>query len=196
MKIGFGPSSRFLLLMLLGACSRRTGSGGIAERYETDGPAASPAGSVPGAAPSFPDPVAPPQGTGPYEHPFLRDDGHRRDHAIVGDAEISGGTVTNADRVVAGMRAGFRACYHRGLASDPEQRGSLRITAKLDAYGGVINATADRAGHLSQETTDCVLRRVQAATFAAPVGGQVSVIFSITFDKGPLEPGDGGSFRG
>jgi hypothetical protein len=193
MKIAVGPSSRFFLLALLGACSRRLSSEVMAERDGTDGAAARPAGSVPDPAPTLADPMTPPQGSGPYEHPFLRNYGRGHGQAIVGETEISGGVVTNADSVVAGMRAGFRACYNRALVSNSEQGGTLRVTAKLDANGGVTDATAERAGHLSQETTDCVLRRVQAARFAAPNGEHVSVGFSVTFDQEPFGPGVGGS---
>ena len=197
MKIAVGPSTRFLLLALVGACSRRPTSGVIAERDGTDGAAAPPAGSVPDPAPTFADPMTPPPGPGPYEHPFLRNygDGRPRGRASISETEISGGVVTNADRVVAGMRAGFRACYNRGLATDSEQSGSLRIAAKLDANGGVTNATAERAGSLSQDTTDCVLRRVQSASFGVPNADHVSVRFSVSFDQEPDELGDGGPSR-
>jgi TonB family protein len=93
------------------------------------------------------------------------------------------------------MRAGLRACYNRGLASASEQSGSVRVRAELDAHGAVINATAERTGNLSQEITDCALRRVQSASFAAPNVDRVSVRFSVTFDREPREIGDGGSSR-
>ncbi len=43
----------------------------------------------------------------------------------------SGGTVVNAGSVVAGMSAGFRRCYNRGLRDDPKMTGSLRFKATI-----------------------------------------------------------------
>ena len=87
-------------------------------------------------------------------------------NANVGGAEVSGGSVSNADRVVAGMRAGFRACYNRGLASNPELQGSVRIVAKIGPNGEVLSATPQGGGGLGDEVVSCVVRRVQSAHFA------------------------------
>jgi hypothetical protein len=105
-----------------------------------------------------------------------------RGRATIGEIEIAGGTLPNADAVVSEMRAGFRACYQRGLASDAELRGSIRVAAELGTDGVVTHATVESTGRLSQETTDCVLRRVRAASFAAPSGDRVSVKFAVSFD--------------
>ena len=44
-------------------------------------------------------------------------------NASVGGAAVSGGSVANASSVVAGMAAGFRRCYNKGLAGGPEHEG-------------------------------------------------------------------------
>src|SRR4029453_1679392 len=48
-------------------------------------------------------------------------------NASVGGAAVSGGTISDASRVVAGMRAGFRACYNRALQENPDAQGSIRL---------------------------------------------------------------------
>ena len=101
-------------------------------------------------------------------------------NATPGTAEVRG-QVSNADRVVAGMRAGFRACYNRGLATNPDLQGSVRITAKIGPNGEVLSATPGPAGSLGDEVVNCVVRRVQAATFSPPEGGGATVVIPVTF---------------
>jgi len=102
-------------------------------------------------------------------------------NATPGSAEVRGGSVSNADRVVAGMRAGFRACYNRGLASNPDLQGSVRITAKIGPNGEVLTATPNATGTLGEEVVNCVVRRVQSATFAPPEGGGATIVIPVTF---------------
>src|SRR5215468_10587328 len=102
-------------------------------------------------------------------------------NANVGTAEIRGGQVSNAERVVAGMKAGFRACYNRGLASNPDLQGSVKITAKIGPNGEVVSATPAGGAGLGDEVVSCLVRRVQAANFNPPEGGGASIVIPITF---------------
>jgi hypothetical protein len=102
-------------------------------------------------------------------------------NANVGSAEIRGGSVSNAERVVAGMKAGFRACYNRGLASNPDLQGSVKITAKIGPNGEVISATPAGGAGLGDEVVQCLVRRVQSANFNPPEGGGASIVIPITF---------------
>ena len=102
-------------------------------------------------------------------------------NANVGGAQVSGGGVSNADRVVAGMRAGFRACYNRGLANNPDLQGQVKIVAKVGPNGEVLSATPQGGAGLGDEVVSCVVRRVQSATFAPPEGGGATIIIPVTF---------------
>jgi hypothetical protein len=102
-------------------------------------------------------------------------------NANVNPPELHGGQVSNADRVVAGMRAGFRACYNKGLASNPDLQGSVRITAKIGPNGEVASATPSGGAGLGDEVVNCVVRRVQSATFAPPEGGGATIVIPVTF---------------
>lgn len=101
--------------------------------------------------------------------------------ANVGSAAVSGGSVSNADRVVAGMRAGFRACYNRGLANNPDLHGSVTIVARVGPNGDVVSATPQGGSTLGKEVIDCVSRRVRAAQFEPPSGGGATVVIPVTF---------------
>jgi len=101
--------------------------------------------------------------------------------ANVGSAAISGGSVSNADRVVAGMRAGFRACYNRGLANNPDLHGSVKIVARVGPNGDVVSATPQGGSTLGQDVINCVVRRVKAAQFDPPSGGGATVVIPVTF---------------
>ena len=87
----------------------------------------------------------------------------------------------NADRVVAGMRAGFRACYNRGLASNPDLQGQVKIVAKVGPNGEVLSATPQGGGGLGAEVVECVVRRVKSASFAPPEGGGATIVIPVTF---------------
>jgi hypothetical protein len=102
-------------------------------------------------------------------------------NASVGGASVAGGSVSNADRVVAGMRAGFRACYNRGLANNPDLQGQVKIVAKVGPNGEVLSATPQGGGGLGDEVVNCVVRRVKSASFAPPEGGGATIVIPVTF---------------
>ncbi len=104
-------------------------------------------------------------------------------NASVGGAEVSGGTVSNAARVVAGMRAGFRSCYQRGLAENPDAAGSIRLTIRVGAGGEVAGVTAAPSGSLPASVVSCVQSRAQAAQFDPPEGGAAVIAVPVTFVK-------------
>ncbi|NUO51801.1 MAG: cell envelope integrity protein TolA, partial [Polyangiaceae bacterium] len=101
--------------------------------------------------------------------------------ASVGGASVSGGSVANAASVVAGMAAGFRRCYNRGLQEDPGMKGSVRITAKIGPNGEVLGATPSGGGGLSGTVISCVVSRVSSAQFSPPDGGGATVVIPISF---------------
>jgi hypothetical protein len=101
--------------------------------------------------------------------------------ANVGGAAVSGGNVSNAQSVVAGMSAGFRRCYNRGLQTDPTMKGSVRITAKIGPNGEVLSASPSGSGGLSGEVVSCVVARVQSAQFSPPEGGGATVVIPVSF---------------
>jgi hypothetical protein len=104
-------------------------------------------------------------------------------NANVGGAAVSGGNVSNAARVVAGMRAGFRNCYQRGLAENPDAAGSIRLTIRVGAGGEVAGVSPSTSGSLPASVVSCVVARAQAAQFDAPEGGSAVIAVPVTFVK-------------
>lgn len=102
-------------------------------------------------------------------------------NASVGSATVSGGTVSNAARVVAGMRAGFRNCYQRGLAEDPNAVGTIRLLIKIGPGGEVVAVNPAPAGQLPTSVIACVVARARAAQFAPPESGSPVIQVPITF---------------
>jgi len=115
--------------------------------------------------------------------------GPRESNTTIGSADVEGGKIGNAERVVAGMKAGFRACHNRGLASDPDAHGQVRIIVRVGTSGEVLDARLEPRGTLSDEIIDCLRRRVVAATFVAPEpsGSQATISFALTLSQ--REPG-------
>lgn len=107
-------------------------------------------------------------------------------------ATVTGGTVSNAARVVAGMRAGFRACYNRGLAMNPDMQGAVRLILRIGANGQVVSANAVPAGSIDSSTTACMAARARSAQFEPPEGGQATITIPITLTNSgstsPLPP--------
>ncbi len=103
-------------------------------------------------------------------------------NATVGGANVSGGTVGNASRVVAGMRAGFRACYQRGLSENPDAAGSITLTIRVGP-GGEVQGVGGSSGSLPASVVACVKARAQAAQFDAPEGGSAVISVPVTFVK-------------
>lgn len=80
----------------------------------------------------------------------------------------AGGRVDNAGAVVAGMTAGFRRCYRRGLSKAPTSAGRVQILAKLLPNGEVGSATPNAVGTLDPSVVSCLAARVSSAQFARP----------------------------
>ncbi|MFT3769221.1 MAG: AgmX/PglI C-terminal domain-containing protein [Minicystis sp.] len=100
--------------------------------------------------------------------------------ASIGGAAVSGGSVSNASAVVAGMAAGFRRCYNKGLQEDPNMKGSVRVTAKIGPNGEVLSVSPSGSG-LSGTVVSCVAARVSSAQFAPPEGGGATIVIPVTF---------------
>ena len=104
--------------------------------------------------------------------------------ASIGDASVAGGQVSDAARVVATMRAGFRACYRRGQDENPDIEGKIALSIKVGPTGQVMSVTATKTGNLPQSVVDCVKARANSANFTPPQGGGVAVVqVPVTFVK-------------
>jgi outer membrane biosynthesis protein TonB len=106
-----------------------------------------------------------------------------RGNASVGDATVAGGTVSDASRVVAQMRAGFRACYNRGLADNPDIEGKIALTIKVGPTGQVASVVASKTGNIPPDVLECVKARATSATFTPPQGGAAVIQVPVSFVK-------------
>jgi hypothetical protein len=104
-------------------------------------------------------------------------------NATTGTASVAGGNVANAARVVAGMRAGFRNCYNKGLQENPDSQGSIRLSIKVGPGGEVSSVTATPSGNLPPSVVACVQARARSAQFDPPDGGSAVVQVPVTFVK-------------
>ena len=103
-------------------------------------------------------------------------------NASVGGASVAGGAVSNASRVVAGMRAGFRACYQRELQNNPDAEGKISLVIRVGPGGEVTGVTANATGNLGGAVA-CVKSRAMAAQFDPPEGGSAAINVPVTFVK-------------
>ena len=102
-----------------------------------------------------------------------------------GVANVGGSTATvpisDADRVVAGLRARFRNCYQAGLANDPTMSGKVVVSAKVGPNGEVSSADIAQNTGLSPSVAQCIAGVVKRATFSAPGGGGSTLQIPVTF---------------
>ncbi len=89
--------------------------------------------------------------------------------------------IPDAERVIARLRPAFRACYNRGLATDPSMSGNFVMSLKVSASGDVTDATKASGTGLSSEVEQCILRRAKGASFTPPGGSGSTLQVPITF---------------
>lgn len=104
-------------------------------------------------------------------------------NAAVGGASVAGGNVGNAASVVAGMRAGFRACYNRGLATNPDASGKIDLKLRIGPGGEVTGVAAATSGNLPESVVSCVKGRARSGRFSPPDGGSAVVSVPVSFVK-------------
>lgn len=102
--------------------------------------------------------------------------------ASLGGAAVAGGSVSNGAAVVAGMAAGFRRCFNRGLQENPSMSGSLKLVLTLGPNGEVTKTESTGGAGLSDAVIACAKARASAAQFAAPEGaGPTTITIPLTF---------------
>jgi hypothetical protein len=109
-------------------------------------------------------------------------------HVAVGGAAISGGGVSNAARVVAGLRAPLRACYAREASP---ASGSMRFALTIGP-AGAANVTAIKSSALSDRLLGCAITAARDARFDRPSGGSATIQFPVTFVSESAGPAKGG----
>lgn len=102
-----------------------------------------------------------------------------------GVAQVGGSSATvpvsDADRVIAGLRPRFRACYQAGLNTDPSMAGKVQIMAKIGPNGEVSSASVASNTGLSASVASCIARHVKNAQFSAPGGSGSTLSIPVTF---------------
>jgi len=103
----------------------------------------------------------------------------RSDGASTSDTS---GRVADADRVIAGLRPKFRACYQKGLNADPNLEGCTIIRARVASDGTVAAEVYVHAG-LTPDVTACIAGVVRAASFSPPGGAGATLMVPVTFTQ-------------
>ena len=109
-----------------------------------------------------------------------RDVGGPKGDVSVGTSSASV-PVSGADRVIAGLRPGFRACYNTGLQADPTMSGKVTISVKIGPNGEVSSADVASNTGLSDGVANCIARKLRNAQFDAPGGGGSVMQVPVTF---------------
>ncbi len=102
-----------------------------------------------------------------------------------GDVKLVGTTstppVSDAERVVAGLRSRFRACYMRGSPEDLKHAGKVHVRATLAPNGEVSSTAIVENQGFSAVIETCIKRVVNRSTFDAPGGTGATVDIPLMF---------------
>jgi hypothetical protein len=88
--------------------------------------------------------------------------------------------IPGAEHVVAGLHAGFRACYNAGLNLNPAMSGRVTLTARIATNGEVASTESSDNTGLSDGVVQCLQRRLRTAQFepgASPVTLKIPAAF-------------------
>jgi hypothetical protein len=89
--------------------------------------------------------------------------------------------IANVGAVVAGLRAGFRACYNAGLNVDPTMSGRVMMSVKVAPNGEVSGVDPSGNTGLSDGVVQCLIRKIRNAQFDAPGPSGSTVQIPVTF---------------
>jgi hypothetical protein len=84
--------------------------------------------------------------------------------------------ISNAERVVAGLRAGFRRCYSTALQRDPNVSGTAGLDMKVSPNGEVTGVSVTGKQGLPADLVKCLSGAAKRAQFAPPAGGGTATI--------------------
>lgn len=108
-------------------------------------------------------------------------------HVEVGisDVSITGGAVSNAQAVVAGMAAGFHRCYTRAQEKAALGEGDVTLTIRVDKTGAVTEALPSATNGTLGDAPACLAARAASAQFAAPKGGEATIVVKVQLHARP-----------
>lgn len=93
---------------------------------------------------------------------------------------IATAAISDADRVIAGLRSRFRKCYETGMAGDPTMQGKVIIAARIQPNGEVQSASVESNEGLSSGVAQCIAGTVKNATFTGN-GSMTTLKVPVTF---------------
>lgn len=104
-------------------------------------------------------------------------------HSANANADANAHANANADtpppiediqKTIARLRGAFRACYNRGLATDPMLAGSVNLTIKLAHDGSVSSVSKSGGTGLTLDVETCIQDKIRSTHFEPPDPQQMS----------------------
>jgi hypothetical protein len=91
----------------------------------------------------------------------------------------SSGNVTGVERVMAGLRPRFRACYQSGVNANPAMTGKLVLRVETSTTGEVIKADISSNTGMSAAVATCVASAVRRAAFSGDGVITAPILFTV-----------------
>ena len=95
--------------------------------------------------------------------------------------------VPGADLIISSLGPKFSACYQAGLASDPQMRGKVVITATVAPGGNVTAVQNSFNTGISFGVASCVAQAIKGAHFSPPGGAAATLLpIPVVFNPDPV----------
>jgi hypothetical protein len=99
---------------------------------------------------------------------------------VVTSVSGTGALPANVNTVVERMKAGFRRCHTKGLATDSTLQGSLELRVSVDGDGRVTEVKEASRKGLNDTVAQCAQARVRSATFDS-AKGPAAFLLNVSF---------------
>jgi len=109
-----------------------------------------------------------------------------RGNVSIGAATFSGAPSAQADGVLRGLTAGFRACYSTELATNRRVSGTVPMTVVIAPNGEVTSAEGPSSADVPRRLVTCLASKLRAAQFEPGGPSPVTMRFSMILTPPPI----------
>ncbi|MCH2108054.1 MAG: AgmX/PglI C-terminal domain-containing protein [Polyangiaceae bacterium] len=95
--------------------------------------------------------------------------------------ECKGNATPALKSAVSGRAGQARSCYNNALRLNPELRGKMTVTIKVDDNGSVCTAAASNNSLNDAGVTSCILQKFKTGKYPRPTGGCISLSMPLNF---------------
>jgi hypothetical protein len=103
----------------------------------------------------------------------------------IGSPTVTGGTLSDLDTVVSGLKTSFASCVAKGRSTKPDIAGTATVTIRVGTAGQVLGVAVQQSTKIPAPVASCLSTRAATADFKPPQGAktQVTVVLPVEVPK-------------